>query len=70
MYAVQVIGSESLSTFKPLIDKLKDKRQACDRVIIYCPRIKVVVALYGFFKVSWELTCFFDRHIQPTRKAS
>ena len=59
MYAVQVIGSESLSTFKPLIDKLKDKRQACDRVIIYCPRIKVVVALYGIFKGELGVDVFF-----------
>ena len=48
-YAVQVIDSDPLATFKPLIDKLKEKRQAGDRAIIYCPRIRVVAALYGIF---------------------
>ena len=45
-HAVQVIGSDPLATFKPLTDELKEKRQACDRVIIYCPRIRLVAALY------------------------
>ena len=60
-YAVQVIGSDPLATFKPLIDELKEKRQACDRVIIYCPRIRVVAALYGTFKAELGVDIFVDR---------
>lgn len=60
-YAVQVIGSDPLATFKPLIDELKEKRQACDRVITYCPRIRVVAVLYGIFKAELGVDIFVDR---------
>lgn len=60
-YAVQVIGSDPLATFKPLVEELKEKRQACDRVIIYCPRIRGVAALYGIFKAELEVDIFVDR---------
>ena len=60
-YAVQVIGSDPLATFKPLIDELREKRQACDRVIIYGPRIRVVAALYGIFNAELGVDIFVDR---------
>ena len=60
-YAVQVIGSDPLATFKPLMEELKENRQACDRVIIYCLRIRGVSALYGIFKAELEVDIFVDR---------
>ena len=56
-----MIGSDPLATFKPLIDELNEKRLACDRVIIYCPRIRVVAALYGIFKAELGVDIFVDR---------
>ena len=67
-YAVQVTGSDPQTTFQALINTLKEKRQTCDRVIIYCPRIKTVAALYGIFKGELGEDMYVNRDCNPQER--
>ena len=67
-YAVQVTGSDPQTTFQTLINTLKEKRQTCDRVIIYCPRIKTVAALYGIFKGELGEDMYVNRDCNPQER--
>ncbi|KAL9959207.1 hypothetical protein ACROYT_G036304 [Oculina patagonica] len=60
-YGVQVTGDDPLTTFSSLIQEIKEKGQSCGRVIIYCPKIKVVSTLYGIFKAELGVDMYVDR---------
>jgi len=51
-YCVQLTACEARKTFKDIIEELKVNKKKCQRVIIYCPRIRVVSTLYGIFKAE------------------
>ncbi|XP_078360026.1 putative ATP-dependent DNA helicase RecS [Oculina patagonica] len=60
-YGVQVTGDDPLTTFSSLIQEIKEKGRSCGRVIIYCPKIKVVSTLYGIFKAELGVDMYVDR---------
>jgi hypothetical protein len=59
-YVVEVVGSNPHKTFQALIDEVREKGQACPRVIIYCPRIRIVSMIYGIFHAELGSDMYLD----------
>ena len=57
---VEVVGSNPHETFQALIDEVREKGRACPKVIIFCPRIRIVSMIYGSFHAVLGSDMYLD----------
>jgi RecQ family ATP-dependent DNA helicase len=59
-YVVEVVGSNPQETFQALIDEVREKGRASPKVIIYCPRIRIVSMIYESFHAVLGFDMYLD----------